>query len=102
MTKNEHELKNWLWLWLPVVLFMFIFGSAIVSESAHETFFAGELGVIELATPLMLVPAIISGFVIFINREKLVTKQLSYWILLVTLVCIYIAGEETNTTPVGR
>ena len=96
MTKNEHELKSWLWLWLPVVMFALIFGSAIVSKYVHETFFVGELGVIELATPIMLVPAIIAGFIIFINREKLVTKQLSYWILLVTLACIYIAGEEIS------
>ncbi len=96
MTKNEYELKMWLWLWLPVVFFVFIFGSAIISEYVHETFFAGELGFIELATPIMLVPAIISGFVIFINREKLVTQQLAYWILLVTLACIYIAGEEIS------
>jgi len=96
MTKNEYELKMWLWLWLPVVFFVFIFGSAIISEYVHETFFAGELGFIELATPIMLVPAIISGFIIFSNREKLVTKQLAYWILLVTLACIYIAGEEIS------
>jgi len=96
MTKNEYELKSWLWLWLPVVLFTLIFGSAITSKLVHETFFVGELGVIELATPLMLVPAIIAGFIIFINRKKLVTKQLSHWILLVTLACIYIAGEEIS------
>jgi len=96
MAKNEYELKSWLWLWLPVVLFILIFGSALISEYVHDTFFAGELGFIELATPLMLVPAIISGFVIFINREKLVTQQLAYWILLVTLACIYIAGEEIS------
>jgi len=96
MAKNEYELKSWLWLWLPVVLFILIFGSALISEYVHDTFFAGELGFIELATPLMLVPAIISGFVIFINREKLVTQQLGHWILLVTLACIYIAGEEIS------
>lgn len=96
MTRDEHELKIWLWLWLPVVLFVFIFGSAIISNYVHETFFAGELGVIELATPVMLVPAIFGGIIIFINREKLVTKQLGYWILLVTLACIYIAGEEIS------
>ena len=96
MAKNEHELKSWLWLWLPVGFFVFIFSSALVSEYVHATFFAGELGIIELATPIMLVPAIIIGFVIFINREKLVTKQLGYWILLVTLACLYIAGEEIS------
>ena len=96
MTKIEYELKSWLWLWLPVALFMLIFGTAIVSKYVHKTFFVGEFGVIELATPIMLVPAIIAGFIIFINREKFVTKQLSYWILLVTLACIYIAGEEIS------
>ena len=69
MTRDEHELKIWLWLWLPVVLFVFIFGSAIISNYVHETFFAGELGVIELATPVMLVPAIFGGIRIFMNRE---------------------------------
>jgi len=94
--KNEHELKSWLWLWLPVVFFVFIFGSAIVSNYVHDNYFAGELGIIELATPIMLVPAIIAGFLIFINRENLVTKQLGYWILLITLACIYFAGEEIS------
>jgi hypothetical protein len=78
MYKNKYELNIWLWLWIPVIIFMFIFGSAIFSEYVHDTFFAGELGFIELATPIMLVPAIIIGFVIFINREKVVTKQLGY------------------------
>ena len=96
MTKNKYELKSWLWLWLPVVFFVFIFGSAIVSNYVHDNYFAGELGIIELATPIMLVPAIIAGFLIFINREKLVARQLGYWILLVTLACIYIAGEEIS------
>jgi len=96
MAKNEYELKMWLWLWLPVVFFVFIFGSALISEYVYETFFAGETGFIELATPIILVPAIISGFIIFSNREKLVTKQLAYWILLVTLACIYFAGEEIS------
>jgi len=96
MIKNEHELKIWLWLWLPLVLFVLIFGSALMSKYIHDTFFAGELGIIELATPIMLVPAIISGFVILFNREKLVTKQLGYWILLVTLACVYFAGEEIS------
>ncbi len=96
MIKNEHELNVWLWLWLPVAFFVFIFGSALISKYAHDAFFAGELGVIELATPIMLVPAIIGGIIIFINREKLVTKHLGYWILLVTLACVYIAGEEIS------
>ncbi len=96
MNKNEHELKIWLWLWLPVVLFVLIFGSALISNYVHDNFFAGELGVIELATPVMLVPAIIGGILIFINREKLVTKQLGYWILLITIACFYIAGEEIS------
>ncbi|MEE9575299.1 MAG: hypothetical protein V3W03_04295, partial [Gammaproteobacteria bacterium] len=87
MTKKQYELKSWLWLWLPVVLFMLIFGSAIISKYVYETFFVGELGVIELATPMMMVPAVIAGFIILINRQKFVTKQLSYWILFVTLAC---------------
>jgi len=96
MNKNECELKIWLWLWLPVIFFVIIFGSALISRYIHDNFFAGELGIIELATPLMLVPGIITGFVIFINREKFITRQLCYWILLVTLACIYIAGEELS------
>lgn len=96
MTKNDYELKIWLWLWLPVVLFVFIFGSALTSGYVYDTLLAGELGFIELATPIMLVPAIIAGSIIFFNREKLVTKQLAYWVLLVTLACSYIAGEEIS------
>ena len=96
MIKNKHELKGWLWLCLPLGLFVLIIGTALTNNDIHIKFFYGEHCAVELLTPLILVPAIISGFVIFINREKLVTQQLGHWILLVTLACIYIAGEEIS------
>jgi len=96
VNKTEHELQAWLWLWLPVVFFVFIFGTALISSDVYNNFFKGEIGFIELATPLMLVPAVISGFIIIFNREKHVTKQLNVWVLLVTLACVYIAGEELS------
>ena len=96
MIEKKHDLKGWLWLWLPLGLFVLIIGTALTNNDIHIIFFYGEHGAVELLTPLILVPAIISGFVIFINREKLVARQLGYWILLVTLACIYIAGEEIS------
>ena len=96
MIENKHDLKGWLWVWLPLGLFVLIIGTALTNNDIYIIFFYGEYGAVELLTPLILVPAIISGFVIFINREKLVARQLGYWILLVTLACIYIAGEEIS------
>lgn len=96
INKNNNEVHVCLWLWLPIVLFVIIFGTAIISRDVYDTFFTGELGIIELATPILLIPALISGFIIFINRKKLVLKQLGAWALLMTLACVYFAGEEIS------
>ncbi|MCZ6803466.1 MAG: hypothetical protein O7D86_05920 [Proteobacteria bacterium] len=96
MNKEENELQVWLWLWLPVSLFIVIFVAAFNNSNTYGALFRGEFGLIEVATPLMLMPAIVSGFLIFLNREKFITKQLGAWVLFVTMACIYFAGEEIS------
>jgi len=96
MEKEEKELQAWLWLWLPVSVFIVIFGTAFISDTTYGYLFTGEFGLIELATPLLLVPAIVSGVLIHLNKEKDVVKQFDAWIIFVTLACIYFAGEELN------
>jgi hypothetical protein len=96
MNKEEKELQAWLWLWLPVSLFIVIFGTAFISNNTFDYLFKGESGLIELATPLLLVPAIVSGVLILLNKEKDVAKHFDAWIIFVTLACIYFAGEEIS------
>jgi len=96
MNKEEKELQAWLWLWLPISIFIVIFGTAFISNNTYGYLFKGELGLIELATPILLVPAIISGVLIFLNKEKDFSKQFIAWIIFVTLACIYFAGEELS------
>jgi len=96
MNKEEKDLQAWLWLWLPVTLFIVIFCTAFISNNTYVYLFKGELGLIELATPLLLVPAIVSGVLILLNKEKEDVKQFDAWIIFVTLACIYFAGEEIS------
>ena len=96
MEKEEKELQAWLWLCLPVSVFIVIFGTAFISNTTYGYLFTGEFGLIELATPLLLVPAIVSGVLILLNKEQDVAKYFDVWIIFVTLACIYFAGEEIS------
>lgn len=57
----------------------------------------GAPGVIEIATVLVLVPAIVAGAVAMIwHRAKLPSRRLILWLLAWTLACLYFAGEECS------
>jgi len=96
MAKNEYELKSWLWLWLPLLMFSVIVICGMTNYPAYNKYFIGEFGIIELATPLVLLPAIIFGIKIFIDKENILDEKIKYFVLFVTFGCIYLAGEELS------
>ena len=89
-------LPSWLWLWFPPLLLLVIIPVRIVSPEFYSAHIDGELGLIELATPLIS----IIGFVIGIGTVRLAWNKTArperIWYLLVTLGCFYFAGEELS------
>ena len=89
-------LPKWLWLWFPPLLLLVIIPIRIVSPEFYSANIDGELGLIELATPLIS----IIGFVIGLGAVKLAWNKTDrperIWYLLVTLGCFYFAGEELS------
>ena len=90
------EPSIWLWLFLPLAIAPLVYGVKIFDADLYAKIFKGELGLIELATPVLLVPAVISGYQCFQNRRLLPEPWLRSWLLIVTLACIYFAGEEIS------
>ena len=89
-------LPRWLWLWFPPVLLLIILPIRIISPEFYSAHIDGELGLIELATPLLS----LIGFVIGIATVRLAWNRVGQkervWYLLVTLGCFYFAGEELS------
>ncbi|NIM10897.1 MAG: hypothetical protein GTO45_02820, partial [Candidatus Aminicenantes bacterium] len=54
------------------------------------------MGFIELATPIILIVAIVFGIRAWLLRAYLPSGGLKIWLALVTVACIYFAGEEIS------
>ena len=96
MSNKEHHLHKVYWLWLPLLMFSVIVIFGMTNYQAYNHYFNGELGIIELATPLVLLPAIIFGIKTFIDKENILDEKIKYYVLFITLACIYTAGEALS------
>ncbi|MGH8582849.1 MAG: hypothetical protein ACREWG_08685 [Gammaproteobacteria bacterium] len=97
MTGNaRNEPPRWLWQWFPPLLLIVQYGVRIWMPGDYTRLFDNELGIVELATPAVLVPGIIAGFAALRYREQLPDRRLIAWIALVTGACVYFAGEELS------
>lgn len=92
----EQHLPLWLWLGLPLLFLFFIAAVIVFFPDRVEATIESENGAVELGTSLVLLPGIIAGISGFLGRGRLPSEWLGYWLLLVTLGCIYIAGEEIS------
>lgn len=100
MTENgiQHEgrVPTWLWLWFPPLLLVLIVPVKIIAPAFYATWIDGELGLIELATPLISIAGAIVGITLLGISRNLPTARLRLWVLLTTLGCVYFAGEELS------
>ncbi len=96
LTANTTELPRWLYLWLPLVVVLLLVGINQVSPEFYLLWLEGELGFVELCTPLVLLPGIYFGFRVFLVSQQQVKTWLRIWFMLVTLACVYMAGEEIS------
>ena len=90
------RLPRWLWLWFPPVLLVVIIPIKIVSPAFYAAWIDGELGLIELATPVIAIAGAVVGVRLIGIARLLPTKRLRIWMLLTTLGCVYFAGEELS------
>lgn len=93
---TERYLPNWLWLWFPPLLLLIILPIRIISPEYYSAHIDGELGLIELATPVIAIIGFVVGIATVRLAWTLVGKQEKIWYLLVTLGCFYFAGEELS------
>ena len=89
-------LPMWAWLWFPPLLIILQLGFRAYDERLYRDIFEGELGVVELATPAVLLFAIGFGIAAWRYRGVLPRPWLRGWLVAVILGCVYFAGEELS------
>ena len=93
---SKSLLPDWLWIWVPL-LFLLIVPILFILFPGHAQDLIGEEnGIPDLATPMVLIPAIVFGFRCLALRRRLPAAWLPVWLMLVTVACIYFAGEEIS------
>lgn len=87
-----------LWFWLPMGLVLLQLVVRYVSPEAYEIYILGEResGLVELLTPVALIPGVVFGILALRQRPGLPTLQSRVWIAMVTLGAFYMAGEEVS------
>jgi len=64
--------------------------------AAYNLLFESEVGIVELATPAVLLVAIAAGGAALRYRGRFLGAWLNLWVPLLTLACFYFAGEELS------
>ncbi len=87
---------RWLWLWFPPLLALVVFPLKAWAPTLCARWIEGELGLIELATPVLGLGALYVGVRVLIRAWGRITRAAWIWIALVTLGALYFAGEELS------
>lgn len=91
------ELSKSIWLLLPLVLTIIVVVAYLgLKHTTYVYWFERELGFIEIATPVLLIVAVIYGVRMLQLLHKLPAAWLKVWMILVALSCVYFAGEEIS------
>ncbi len=93
--KPARDLPAWLTLYVPVLVLVAIFGVRAFDHGLYRRVFDGELGVIELATPLLAFVAVAYGLAL-LRWAKPPRPWLRLWLLAITLGAFYFGGEELS------
>lgn len=93
---QRNFLPRWLWLFLPPLLLLSLFLLRYLNRDFYANWFEGELGIVENLTPVLLLPAIICGFLLMQYRKYLPAPWIAVWFLLHAIGAFYFAGEEIS------
>lgn len=94
--RHSQLLPKSLWLGLPLLLLVFIVTVVACYPQHVQLLLNAEGGVVELLTPLLLLPAFIYGLLCIPHAKKLPARWLFVWLLLVSAASLYFAGEEIS------
>lgn len=96
-SRTVAALPRWAWLWFPPVLLLVILPVRLLDPQAYSTWVDGELGLIELLTPVLAGAGAVVGLrLVLAMRRAEAGRALTVWVALVTLACVYFAGEELS------
>jgi hypothetical protein len=96
VTTPPPRLHRALWLWFPPLLAVVVIGVKLLAPGLYDSFIEGELGLTELATPLVSVLGVVFGLqTVRLSRGR-VPPAITLWFALTTLGCFYFAGEELS------
>jgi hypothetical protein len=95
-TRPAPALPKWLWLWFPPLLLLVILPVRVIDAAAYSTWVDGELGLIELTTPILAGIGAVIGFRLLRRRKREGLTLVNQWIAVLIVACIYFAGEELS------
>ena len=93
---GRHELPRWLWLWFPPTLIVVQLAFHTLDRAFYDRYIESEAGLVENATALLCLAAVIGGLVALRYRQALPHRLLAAWIAVVTLGTFYFGGEELS------
>lgn len=89
-------LPRWLWLGFPPLLLLILIPVRIIDREAYRIWIDGEMGLIELATPLLAFAGAVCGLLLLRSLWRQGPNKMMVWVALHTLACIYFGGEEIS------
>ncbi|MGH8531847.1 MAG: hypothetical protein ACREV1_03740, partial [Gammaproteobacteria bacterium] len=90
------EPPPWVWLAFPPVLIIVQYTIRYYDSATYSLLFESEVGIVELATPAVLLVAIGAGGAALRYRGRFPGVWLNLWVPLIALACFYFAGEELS------
>jgi hypothetical protein len=93
---GRDDLHPWLWLWFPPLLLIVQYGFYFYDTAAYRRFIVGEIGLVELATPLLALIGAVCGSLALRYARYLPGLVIRCWLVITILGCIYLAGEELS------
>ena len=95
-TERAGRIPAWLWLWTPMAVVVAQVGAKAIGEGFYHSTMRGELGLVENATVLFLVLAVVLAIRLFLARERVASRLFGPFALVMALGCFFFAGEEAS------
>jgi len=95
---HRHELPTILWLWVPIGFFVLRYAISVFTHKREglESWFLGELGLIENLTVLFLVMSALLTIFLIRRYRKILHLTPKLFLVVYCIGCIYFAGEEAS------
>lgn len=90
------DLPKWMWLYLAPAILPAILLARYMDPQIYRVWIEGELGLIEMATPLLLLSVMITGSLIAWRHGRMPARWIGIWFLLHAAGAFYFAGEEIS------